>query len=177
MTNPRFAAAVVICALAAGGPAMAAQELQVPLKLATESGDGAAVGTVVLSQTRYGVVFTPQLQNLPPGLHGFHVHENGSCAPQAKDGKLTPAAAAGGHYDPQKAKQHSTPWGEGHAGDLPPLYVDAGGKAEQPVLAPRLKLSEIEGKALMVHTGGDNHADHPAPLGGGGGRIACGVVP
>jgi Cu-Zn family superoxide dismutase len=29
----------------------------------------------------------------------------------------------------------------------------------------------------MIHAGGDNHADHPAPLGGGGMRIACGVVP
>jgi Cu-Zn family superoxide dismutase len=29
----------------------------------------------------------------------------------------------------------------------------------------------------MIHAGGDNHAEHPAPLGGGGPRIACGVVP
>ncbi|TXH60168.1 MAG: superoxide dismutase, partial [Thiothrix sp.] len=23
-------------------------------------------------------------------------------------------------------------------------------------------------RALMIHAGGDNHSDHPAPLGGGG---------
>jgi Cu-Zn family superoxide dismutase len=28
----------------------------------------------------------------------------------------------------------------------------------------------------MLHAGGDNHSDHPAPLGGGGARIACGVI-
>jgi Cu-Zn family superoxide dismutase len=28
----------------------------------------------------------------------------------------------------------------------------------------------------MIHAGGDNHADHPAPLGGGGARMACGVI-
>jgi Cu-Zn family superoxide dismutase len=28
----------------------------------------------------------------------------------------------------------------------------------------------------MVHAGGDNFADHPQPLGGGGPRIACGVI-
>jgi Cu-Zn family superoxide dismutase len=28
----------------------------------------------------------------------------------------------------------------------------------------------------MVHVGGDNHADHPQPLGGGGVRFACGVI-
>ncbi|MCD6061548.1 MAG: sodC, partial [Moraxellaceae bacterium] len=50
------------------------------------------------------------------------------------------------------------------------------GKAAQPVLAPRLKAKDLKGRALMVHAGGDNHADHPAPLGGGAGRIACGVI-
>jgi Cu-Zn family superoxide dismutase len=29
----------------------------------------------------------------------------------------------------------------------------------------------------MVHAGGDNHDDHPMPLGGGGARFACGVIP
>lgn len=28
----------------------------------------------------------------------------------------------------------------------------------------------------MVHAGGDNHSDHPQPLGGGGARFACGVI-
>jgi Cu-Zn family superoxide dismutase len=28
----------------------------------------------------------------------------------------------------------------------------------------------------MIHEGGDNYRDTPEPLGGGGGRIACGVV-
>jgi Cu-Zn family superoxide dismutase len=28
----------------------------------------------------------------------------------------------------------------------------------------------------MVHAGGDNYDDTPAPLGGGAGRIACGIV-
>ncbi|SUT85383.1 superoxide dismutase [Actinobacillus ureae] len=27
----------------------------------------------------------------------------------------------------------------------------------------------------MIHAGGDNHSDHPAALGGGGPRMACGV--
>ena len=28
----------------------------------------------------------------------------------------------------------------------------------------------------MIHGGGDNNSDHPAPLGGGGPRMACGVI-
>jgi Cu-Zn family superoxide dismutase len=45
-----------------------------------------------------------------------------------------------------------------------------------PLLAPRLKLADIKGRSLMIHAGGDNYSDTPAPLGGGGARAACGVV-
>ena len=37
-------------------------------------------------------------------------------------------------------------------------------------------LAEVSERALMIHAGGDNHSDHPAALGGGGGRIVCGVI-
>jgi len=153
-----------------------AADSTVNLKMATEKGEGAEIGTVTLSETKYGVVFTPNLKDLPPGLHGFHVHANGSCAPNQADGKTVPAGAAGGHLDPAKTGKHGTPWGDGHLGDIPGLTVDAKGMATYPVLAPRLKMADIKGKALMVHAGGENHADHPAPLGGGGARMACGVI-
>jgi len=104
------------------------------------------------------------------------VHENPSCEPQEKDGKMVAALSAGGHYDPAATKRHGLPWGDGHLGDLPGLYVDASGNANNPVLAPRLKMAEVSGRSLMIHAGGDNHADHPAPLGGGGARFACGVI-
>lgn len=156
--------------------AMAAS-ITVPMNIVNESGTAASVGQITVSESKYGLVFTPALTGLPPGLHGFHVHENPSCAAKEKDGKSVPALGAGGHYDPTKSGQHGTPWGDGHLGDLPALYVDADGKASQPVLGPRLKLADLAGRSLMVHAGGDNHADHPAPLGGGGGRIVCGVTP
>ena len=89
---------------------------------------------------------------------------------------MTAAQNAGPHLDPAATNRHDAPWGEGHLGDLPVLYVDAKGMAAQPVLAPRLKLVDLNNRSLMVHAGGDNHADHPAPLGGGGARVACGVV-
>ncbi len=172
--------AMTVRALAVGCLCMGAAaqaDVTVPMALATEQGPGKEVGTVTIAQTRYGLVFTPELHDMAPGVHGFHVHEKASCAAQEKDGKLTPAGAAGGHLDPKKTGKHDFPWGDGHLGDLPALYVDADGKASQPVLAPRLsKLEQVSGHALMIHKGGDNHADHPAPLGGGGGRMACGVI-
>lgn len=51
------------------------------------------------------------------------------------------------------------------------------GTANDPVLAPRItSIAEITGHALMLHVGGDNHSDVPNPLGGGGDRMACGVI-
>lgn len=148
----------------------------VRLSLTDAQGVSAGIGEVSVSKTKHGLVFTPSLRGLPPGLHGFHLHQNPSCAAGEKGGKPVPALAAGDHYDPLGSKHHAAPWGDGHLGDLPPIYVDAQGNAMQPVLAPRLALKDLPGRALMVHAGGDNHADHPAPLGGGGARVACGVI-
>ena len=155
--------------------AMAA-ETSAEIAIAEARGAGASIGSVRIVETAYGLVFYPNLTGLQPGLHGFHVHENSSCAAGEKDGMAVPAMTAGGHLDPGATKHHGEPWGAGHLGDLPPLYVAADGSATSPVLAPRLKLGDVSHRALMVHAGGDNHSDHPAPLGGGGARVACGVI-
>lgn len=157
-------------------PLAALADANIAMQAVDARGLGRAVGTVSVSESKYGLVFTPALNGLAPGVHGFHVHENASCLPKEQDGKMVPALAAGAHYDPAGTKKHGAPWGDGHLGDLPPLIVDAAGNASQPVLAPRLKMSDLRGRSLMVHAGGDNHSDHPAPLGGGGARVACGVV-
>ncbi|WP_263139309.1 superoxide dismutase [Cu-Zn] SodC [Pseudomonas sp. RIT-PI-AD] len=157
--------------------AVQAETLNVPLTAVDAKGIGKNVGSVSVESTDYGLVFRPNLSGLKPGVHGFHIHANPSCASAEKEGKPSAAEAAGGHWDPKNTATHGEPWGAGHLGDLPALLVTADGKANQPVLAPRLKsLDEIKGHALMVHEGGDNHSDHPKPVGGGGARIACGVI-
>jgi Cu-Zn family superoxide dismutase len=165
-------ALLVACPLSS----MAGDSLTVKMNFVDASGIGTEAGTVTVTESKYGLVFTPELKGLQPGLHGFHVHENRSCMPAEKDGKSVPALAAGGHFDPKKTNQHGSPWGDGHLGDLPALYVNADGIADHPVLAPRLKLSDLPGHSLMLHAGGDNYSDHPAALGGGGARIICGVI-
>ena len=167
---------IACCCLGLFASSHANADTTVAMSLVDANGVSTPVGEVTISESKYGLVFTPALHGLPPGLHGFHLHQNASCATGLKDGKPAPAMAAGDHYDPKKAGHHGLPWGDGHLGDLPALYVDAKGEASQPVLAPRLKASDLRGRALMVHAGGDNHADHPAPLGGGGARMACGVI-
>ena len=125
------------------------------------------IGTVVFLDTPYGLLITPNLTALPTGLHGFHLHQHANCGDHGTD--------AGGHFDPQNTNSHQGPYGQGHLGDLPVLYVETTGIANTPTLAPRLKTSDLKGLALMIHAGGDNYSDNPA-LGGGGARMACGVI-
>ena len=171
---------LLVLKLAAGGLLFAAShafaDLNIPMYKVDEKGVGALVGHIEVTPSKYGLVFTPNLKGVAPGTHGFHVHQNPSCDAAEQNGKMVAALGAGGHYDPENTKKHGTPWGDGHLGDLPALYANAEGIATQPVLAPRLKESDLAGRSLMLHAGGDNHADHPAPLGGGGARLVCGVI-
>lgn len=155
---------------------VSAAEIIVPMNTVNAEGATKSIGNVTISESPYGLVFSPSLEGLGVGIHGFHVHENPSCEPKDKDGKPVAALAAGSHYDPKSGKHHGVPWGDGHLGDLPALVVGQDGKANYAVLAPRLKISDIKSRALIIHEGGDNYSDEPIPLGGGGARIACGVI-
>ena len=171
--------ALILAALfaTAAAPALA-ETVKVPMAMATATGKGPDVGSVTLSDGAGGVVFKLDLHGLPPGEHGFHAHQNPSCdAATGADGKATPAGGAGAHLDPAKTGVHAGPAGEGHLGDLPKVTVGADGAAKVTLTAPRLKkVADLKGHALMLHAGGDNYSDQPAPLGGGGARMACGVV-
>jgi Cu-Zn family superoxide dismutase len=165
-----------IAALAAAAPAWSAS-VKTPMTLVTAAGEGPSVGSVILKDAPGGVSIALDLHGLPPGPHGFHVHANPSCAPAAgPDGTMTPAAGAGAHLDPAKTGAHLGPEGAGHMGDLPRIEVGADGSARTTLTTTKFKsVAELKGHALMIHAGGDTYADTP-PLGGGGARMACGVV-
>jgi superoxide dismutase, Cu-Zn family len=146
------------------------------MQLVNEQGAGKNIGTVRAAGTVFGLLLTPQLSDLTPGIHGFHVHQHPDCGAIVPGRKPAAAMAAGGHLDPADTEMHDGPFGKGHLGDLPALYVGADGQATLPMLAPRLKVADIRGRSLMIHAGGDNYSDVPAKLGGGGSRIACGVI-
>ena len=165
---------LLAAALAVAGVAHA--DYKVEMKSIDAKGAGKSLGTVTISANPGGgVVLKPALKGLPPGDHGFHVHEKGDCGPKAKDGKPTAGEAAGPHWDPDKAGKHAGPSGKGHRGDLPALAVSPGGAAGTPITATRIKLEELAGKSLMIHAGGDTYGEPPAS-GGGGERIAGGVI-
>lgn len=163
------------------GSATAADKKMAPMKVKmnqiTADGVGESAGTITIKPTKTGLELAIDLSKLPPGEHGFHMHEKGSCDPADKDGKKTAGQAAGGHFDPDATKAHKGPAGGGHKGDLPKLTVPENGKLKTKITVEGLTAADVAGRSLMIHAGGDNYADAPKPLGGGGDRVVCGVIP
>ncbi len=173
-----FSALLFVGLLLCLGSFAHAESTTATVYLATDKGDGEKVGTVTITDVagaEPSVSIATDLKGLPPGQHGFHIHEKGDCSPVEKDGKMGHAMAAGGHYDPTKTGKHLGPDGGGHRGDLPILTVGADGTAKATMTVKNLTAAELKNRSVMIHAGGDNYSDTPAPLGGGGARIACGT--
>jgi len=170
--------ALVAATFALGTSTAFAATATVTVNTIDANGVGAKIGTITLTDTPGGLMLTPNLNGLPPGSHGFHVHTNPNCGQgKGPNGQMAAGFAAGGHFDPMNIGKHLGPMStEGHKGDLPVLVVDDKGNATKPVTAPHLKVADVKDHSIMIHAGGDNYSDQPAPLGGGGARIACGVV-
>lgn len=162
--------------LAGSSVASASDAITVTVNAVTAQGIGESMGTIVFRETPKGLEIAPQLSGLTPGDHGFHIHEKPDCGPAEKDGAMVAALAAGPHFDPSHSGKHLGPHGGGHKGDLPKLEVGADGKAVKVVTVEGVTLADIRNRSVMVHAGGDNYADDPAPLGGGGARVGCGVI-
>ena len=161
-------ATAAIVALSAG--AAAAQSAKATVKNA----DGAAIGSVDLTQVSDGVLIKLTAKGLPPGEHAFHVHAVGKCEP--------PFTSAGGHFNPDN-KKHGMMAADGHhAGDMPNLIVPASGEIAVEVVNTAVTLDKgkpnslykPEGTALVVHAAADDYKTDPT--GNAGGRIACAVV-
>ncbi len=140
-----------------------------------KKGIGEKIGTVIFKDNDKGLEIKTDLKNLSPGAHGFHIHEFSHCEGAEKEGKFVAGASAGSHLDPQHTGHHLGPEGHGHLGDLPFITANDKGEAKETLYAKRLKLSDIKGHSVMIHKGADNYSDEP-PMGGGGDRIACGVL-
>jgi superoxide dismutase, Cu-Zn family len=130
-----------------------------------------ANGTVTFSQQGSDVRMVAKLTGVPPGKHGFHIHEKGDCS--APDGM-----SAGGHFNPT-GKPHGNPMdADHHAGDMPMLEADASGNATLDTTIGGVAIGQgagdIVGKAVIVHKDADDFKTQPT--GNSGARIACGVI-
>src|SRR3989338_4596755 len=90
--------------------------------LAAEKGTATITGTtpeshvsgiVALTETPEGLRLLVDVAHVPPGAHGFHIHEFGACGDAGK--------AAGGHYNPAGVQHGYLPedgLAAAHAGDF-----------------------------------------------------------
>jgi Cu-Zn family superoxide dismutase len=190
------AAALAVTAVAPGaGSADPTTTDAPPTAVATiRDANGATLGTLTLVQIQNNTVLVSvNVNRLPAGFHGFHVHEVGLCDPNATDpttGARAPFQSAGGHFNPGAATHGS------HAGDLPALLVVGSGGATAAVRTDRFTVNSLfdaNGSAIIVHSGPDNLANIPTrytssttglpgpdaatlATGDSGSRTGCGVI-
>jgi Cu-Zn family superoxide dismutase len=104
---------------------------------------------------------------LPPGDHGFHVHEGSDCA------------EPGEHFAPD-GDPHGAPTDAAdahHAGDLGNVSADDVGRGQSTLRDDELSLQGeygLVGRVVVVHSSADDL--HSQPSGNSGDPIACGIV-
>lgn len=160
---------VVMLGMAPESPARAAAA-----SAEMKSRDGKSLGVIRLTETAAGLLISVRLKGLPPGPHGFHVHEVGKC-----DGDF---ASAGAIYNPLGAKHGFLNEDGPMAGDLPNLFVPANGDIEVEMLSHFLTLSkqadetllDADGAAFILREKPDDYRTDPD--GNTGARLACGVI-
>ncbi len=141
------------------------------------NGSGLRIGRAVLTQGPTGLLIRIEADGLTPGWHGVHIHATGQC-----DAPFTSAGAHVNHGDPLAPHGLLNPGGPDD-GDLPNIYADAAGQVRAEVFTTRARIAadgpgqwlwDADGSALVIHANADDHTSQP--IGGGGDRVACGVM-
>ncbi len=136
-------------------------------------------GTATFTETEEGVTLTYELNNLPEGEFGMHIHETGSAtAPDFED--------AGSHWNPTDVEHGINSETGPHLGDLPNIVVDSSGEVSGEELLEGVTLAENpaegeyslhndgQGTTLIVHDGTDDYETQPT--GDAGSRQLAGVI-
>jgi len=136
--------------------------------------DGRPRGTVSVVQVHGGVSLSVQAENMPPGVHGAHVHAVGRC-------DRPDFASAGPHWNPtNRLHGRENPAGA-HMGDIPNITIGADGRGTLQyeiqgawIRRGATPMLDADGAAFVIHANADDHRTDPS--GNSGGRVACAVL-
>src|SRR6266550_3197241 len=164
----------IFVVLATGILAVGCAHSNLPKAMATlqPSTDQTAKGTVHLTDAGEGNVDVQvDLTGVPPGTHGFHIHEKGDCGNNGQN--------AGGHFNPTGMVHGAPDAVSHHAGDFGNVTADANGEVHTRFTTHSVSLKSGEqtyavGHAVVLHANPDDLTSQPS--GNAGARIACGVI-
>ena len=166
--------AFLALALGASLPADAQPRARAHAKLAGL--DGKPLGTASFRSVNGGVLIELDLQGLPPGPHGMHLHASGQCDARSGFMKAGPVLS----LNPKRRHGYLAKGGP-LAGDLPNQFAGADGRLKASTVTNAFTLGngkrsifDRDGVSLIVKKRGDDYRTQP--LGNAGDRIACGVV-
>lgn len=130
-----------------------------------------AHGAVHFNQLADGTVdVEADLLGVPPGVHGFHVHETGDCSNNGM--------AAGGHFNPMNMPHAAPDAASHHAGDFGNVTADEKGEVHARFNTHSITVApgsmSVLGRAVILHANPDDLTTQPT--GNAGGRIACGII-
>jgi superoxide dismutase, Cu-Zn family len=133
-------------------------------------GEGKTKGTVAFEATDGGLKMKTTVEGLPAKKHAYHVHLLGDCS--AADGQ-----SAGTHFHFSGPSKNPPADIKIITGDLGDLEGDSEGKSTHEATIEGASLQgkfSILGRSIIVHEKPNDPND--PPIGGAGGRIACGVI-
>lgn len=145
-------------------------------------------GTIeFVQQGRKNVTVNVKISGLPPGKHGFHIHEAGDLTDSCQ--------SACKHFNPHNTN-HGGPQSKiRHVGDLGNIEADKNGNVNIEFMDHRIKLKGINniiGRSVVIHDKEDDLGlggldesgkifnkkiyQESLKTGNAGARIACGVI-
>lgn len=134
-------------------------------------------GYCKLSQYPDKTIIELDLKNLPPGIHGFHIHEYAD--------PRNNLANLGAHYNPYNKEHGNLNESNSHFGDLGNINVDKNGKCNQTIIANELLLKNKDGfsaigRSMVIHADDDDlgKSSHKDSITNGhsGARLYYGVI-
>jgi Cu-Zn family superoxide dismutase len=143
-----------------------------------------ANGTATFTEENGEVtVVVDMTKAFPPGsagMHGMHIHQNGSCGPNdsGADGAIVNGGAAGAHWNPLDAGHGFPTAAVHHAGDMGNIIIADGGTGKLTLVSKEWTVQSgaksVVGHAVVFHIQADDGTSQP--VGDAGSRPGCGVI-